>query len=288
MDPVANRDRTAWFALVLLFLATPTFSQRVRAPADTRHSLFSQSAVKILERNGTAGDTSYLLLDSESGALLASRWEDYDKPIPLGSLVKPFTALSYAQSHEFHYPVYECKGKASGCWQPRPHGELDITAAISVSCNAYFRRMAESIPVQQIIPVAQTFGLEFPDADSTSATLIGLGEQWRISPLHMARAYLELFRRKDQPGVFPILEGMRQSALRGTGAAVDRQLAHAAALVKTGTAPCTHSPSAPADGFVLALVPADQPEILLLIRVHGVAGAKAAETAGRMLRQMEE
>ena len=247
-----------------------------------------QSAVEILQHDYTSSETSYLLLDSTSGALLASRWDDYDKPIPLGSLVKPFTALAYAQTHEFRYPVYECKGKASGCWQPQPHGKLDITAAVSVSCNAYFRRIAESVALEQLTPVARTFGLESPDADSTSANLIGIGDQWRISPIHMAQAYLELFRRKDQPGVSPILEGMRQSALHGTGAAVDRQLKHATALVKTGTAPCTHSPWAPADGFVLAMVPADQPEILLLIRVHGVAGAKAAETAGRMLRQMEE
>ena len=288
MDPIDSRNKTGWLSLLVLVFATPTFSQQVRSPDNNRHSLFSQSAVQILQRNFAASDTSYLLLDSDSGALLASRWENYDKPIPLGSLVKPFTALSYAQSHEFRYPTYECKGKASGCWHPQPHGKLDITAAISVSCNAYFRRMAENVAVEQIVPVAQTFGLEFPDADSTSENLIGIGEQWRISPIHMARAYLELFRRKDQPGVFPILEGMRQSALHGTGAAVDRQLKHAAALVKTGTAPCTHSPSAPADGFVLALVPDDQPEILLLIRVHSVAGAKAAETAGRMLRQMEE
>jgi len=250
--------------------------------------LFSQSAVEILHRNYNAGDISYLLLDSNSGALLASRWEDYDKPISLGSLVKPFTALSYAQSHEFRYPVYECKGESGGCWRPQPHGKLDITAAIRVSCNAYFRQLAESVAVEQIVPVAQTFGLEFPDDDATSASLIGLGEQWRISPIRMARAYSELFLRKDQRGVSPILEGMRQSALRGTGAAVGRQLQHTEALVKTGTAPCIHSPSAPADGFVLTLVPADKPEILLLIRVHGVVGAKAADTAGRMLRQMEE
>jgi hypothetical protein len=35
-------------------------------------------------------------------------------------------------------------------------------------------------------------------------------------------------------------------------------------------------------------VPAQQPEILLMIRVHGVPGAKAAETAGHMLHRMEE
>jgi hypothetical protein len=48
------------------------------------------------------------------------------------------------------------------------------------------------------------------------------------------------------------------------------------------------NPRAPGDGFVVALVPAQQPEILLMVRVHGVPGAKAAETAGRMLRRMEE
>ena len=117
---------------------------------------------------------------------------------------------------------------------------------------------------------------------------MGIGDAWRISPLHLAHAYLELYRRKEQPGVSPILEGMRQSALHGTGAAVGRQLQHADALVKTGTAPCTHTHWAPADGFVLALLPADSPEVLLFIRIHSVAGAKTAETAGRMLRRMEE
>ena len=73
----------------------------------------------------------------------------------------------------------------------------------------------------------------------------------------------------------------------GGGLAADpRRSSHAVA--GQGTAPCTHSPWAPADGFVLVLVPEDQPEILLFIRIHGVAGAKASETAGQMLRQMEE
>jgi len=251
-------------------------------------SLFSQSAVEILQREFTNEATSYLLLDAKSGTLLVSHWENYEKPIPLGSLVKPFTALAYAGAHGFRYPTYECKGKANGCWQPEPHGKLDITAAVSVSCNAYFRRLAESVTMEQLAPVARDFSLELPDANFTSENLIGIGEQWRISPMRIAQGYLELYRRKEQPGVAPILEGMRESAQHGTGAAVDRQLRHAAALVKTGTAPCTHSTWAPADGFVVALVPADQPEILLLIRVHSVAGAKAAETAGRMLRRMEE
>ena len=274
--------------LFLLLLAVPACCQQTQSPNNPPASLFSQSAVQILRRDYTNSETSYLLLDVKTGAVLASHWDNSEKPIPMGSLVKPFTALAYAQAHDFRYPMYECKGKSSGCWQPRPHGKLDITAAVSVSCNAYFRRLAQGVTLEQLRPVALAFGLEFPDADATSATLFGLGDQWRIAPTQMAEAYLELDRRKNQPGVSPILEGMRQSAQRGTGAAVDRQLEHAKALVKTGTAPCTHSPWAPADGFVVALVPEDRPEILLFIRIHGVAGARAAETAGQMLRQMEE
>jgi cell division protein FtsI/penicillin-binding protein 2 len=280
--------RNLCYFLLALFLACPSYSQDQPPPETTSRSLFSQSAVEILQRQFADTGASYLLLDARSGALLASQWETYKKPIPLGSLVKPFTALAYANAHDFRYPVYQCKGKASGCWQERPHGKLDFVTAVSVSCNSYFRRLAESVTAEQMDEVTRVFGLEAPEANFASPSLIGLGEQWRISPLRMARAYLELVRRKEQPGVAPILEGMRQSALRGTGAAVGHRLKHTDALVKTGTAPCTHAHWAPADGFVLVLVPALQPEILLFVRVHGVTGAKAAETAGSMLRQMQE
>lgn len=279
--------RSLCYFLLALFLAYPCLSQN-QPPATKSHSLFSQSAVEVLQRQFADSGASYLLLDAKSGTLLAQHWQNYEAPIPLGSLVKPFTALAYASAHDFGYPVYECKGKASGCWQERPHGKLDFVTAVSVSCNSYFRRLAESVAVEQMDEVTRVFGLEPPEANFASASLIGLGEQWRISPVRMARAYLELARRKEQPGVAPILEGMRQSALRGTGAAVGRRLKHTDAMVKTGTAPCTHTPWAPADGFVLAMLPAEQPEILLFVRVHGVTGAKAAETAGRMLLGMQE
>ena len=279
--------RSLCYFLLALFLAYPCLSQN-QPSADTSRSLFSQSAVEVLQREFGDTGASYLLLDANSGTLLASHWQNYDTPIPLGSLVKPFTALAYSSAHDFRYPVYECKGKASGCWQDRPHGKLDFVTAFSVSCNGYFRRLAESATAEQMDEVTRVFGLEPPEAGFASASLVGLGDQWRISPLRMAHAYLELVRRKEQPGVAPILEGMRQSALRGTGAAVGRRVKHKDALVKTGTAPCTHAPWAPADGFVLVMLPAEQPEILLFVRVHGVTGARAAETAGSMLRLMQE
>ena len=117
---------------------------------------------------------------------------------------------------------------------------------------------------------------------------MGLGGEWRVSPLRMARAYLELYQRRDQPGVAELLAGMAQSARTGTGAAIGRALKHSGAMVKTGTAACTHVRSAPADGFLVALVPASDPQFLLLVRVHGVAGSVAAVTAGRMIVRLEE
>lgn len=290
MGAIAVQKNAGHFLLLLFlgFLAAPVFCRQSEPTSSDTRSLFAQSAVEILQRNYARSETSYLLLDARSGAVLASHWKNSDQPIPLGSLVKPFTALAYAGGHDFRYPIYECKGKVSGCWQPQPHGKLDVISAVAVSCNTYFHLLAESVSPEQLASLVQSFGLESPGAESTALNFMGLGARWRISPLHMARAYLELDRRKDQPGVSPLIEGMRQSALHGTGAAIGHQLKQTTALVKTGTAPCTHASWAPADGFVLALVPAEQPEILLFLRIHSVTGAKAAETAGRMLRQMEE
>ncbi len=260
-------------------------SQESSPPAK---SLFSQSAVLVLEREFSSADISYLLLDARSGTLLSSRWDDPAKPIPLGSLVKPFTALAYAETHENQFPTHVCRGEASGCWQVRPHGKLNLISAISVSCNSYFRALAVSLTGEQLIPVANRFGLDPPDPTLSGPGLMGLGDRLPIAPLKIARAYLELYHRRDQPVVREILAGMEQSARNGTGKGVGDALKHADALVKTGTAPCTHAHAAPGDGFVIAMVPANQPELLLLVRVHSVPGATASITAGRMLRRLED
>jgi Penicillin binding protein transpeptidase domain len=258
------------------------------ARATTSRSLFAQSAGQILDHEFSSENISYVLFDAKKGALLASHWEDADQPIPLGSLIKPFTALAYAEHHAYHYPIYVCRGAASGCWRPRPHGRLNVVSAIAYSCNSYFRDMASHLTGDQMQETAAQFELPLPDPDLTGPPLMGLGEEWPISPLRLAHAYLELIRRRDEPGVGEVLEGMRQSAERGTGSAVGRALKHSDALVKTGTAVCLHAHHAPGDGFVIALVPADQPELLLMVRVHAVPGATAAVTAGRMLARLEQ
>jgi cell division protein FtsI/penicillin-binding protein 2 len=254
---------------------------------DTEASLFAQSAAKTLNRDFPSRDISFLLLDARTGRTLTSRWDRLDSPIPLGSLVKPFTALAYGEQHDFHYPAHTCLGTASGCWLSHGHGEIGLTSAIAYSCNSYFRMLTANLATADVVPIAARFGIEPPDRDASGPALAGIGSRWRISPPHMARAYFELIRRREQPGVREVLAGMAQSAQHGTGAEVDRALPFPDALAKTGTSSCTHLPRAPGDGFAMVLTPANQPRILLMVRVHGVPGAQAAKTAGQMLCRIE-
>ena len=282
------------FSLAAALLAPPSVnpaqsqSATAQSPIAPGKSLFAQSAVQLLAREFPNPDISFLLFDAHSGVLLSSRWDDPQNPIPLGSLIKPFTALGYAAQHNYQFPAHTCRGAASGCWQARPHGELNLTSAIAYSCNSYFRALAATLTGEQLGPIAKQFNIEPPGADLTGPPLMGLGDQWRISPLKMAHAYLELVRRREQPAVREILAGMAQASEYGTGSAVGHALKHSDALVKTGTAPCTHARPAPGDGFTIALVPAAQPEILLMVRVHSVPGAIASATAARMLARLEQ
>jgi hypothetical protein len=278
------------FVIVALLLCFPVARGRGEPRTDcesVQPTLFEQSAAQTLSRNFSGPGISFLLLDARTGAVLASRWDNPERPVPLGSLVKPFTALAYGEHHAFHYPVHQCRGTATGCWLPRGHGEVDLTSAIAHSCNSYFRILTANLTASDISPTASRFGLQPPPSDALSSALAGLGNRWAISPISMARAYLEILRRRDQPGVQQILAGMAESAEQGTGAEVDRALPYPDALAKTGTAPCTHGDHAPGDGFTVALFPASQPRILLMVRVHGVPGARAAKVAGAMLREME-
>ena len=274
--------------LLALLPSSGRASPPASAPTNSSATLFAQSAAEALNRAFSSRDISFLFLDARSGELLASRWDHPDLPIPLGSLVKPFTALAYGEQHDFRYPAHTCRGTATGCWLPRGHGQLDLTSAIAYSCNSYFRMLTARLTAAEVSSTATRFGLEPPARETSGPTLAGLGPRWQISPLHIARAYLELIRRREQPGVSQVLEGMAESARRGTGAEVDRALPYPSALVKTGTAVCTHAIYAPGDGFAVVLTPADEPQLLLMVRVHGVPGSQAAKTAGQMLRRIEE
>jgi cell division protein FtsI/penicillin-binding protein 2 len=288
---VADKWRITWWAPVVLFAAcaatasAATGSRRNAAPAVTADSLFSRTAAKVLERKFSSPDISYLLMDIRSRRIIAERWESDDAQIPVGSLVKPFTALAYAEAHWFRFPEYTCS--PGQCWYPRGHGKLGIVKAVAFSCNSYFVHLDGGVRSTEVSVVARRFGLNGPGDGASAEMMAGEHGVWRESPEALSRAYAELIRSRSQPGVREIVAGMAGSAKWGTALALAKEAPNVSALSKTGTAPCLHKERAPGDGFVMVAWPADSPQHLLLVRYHGHPGAQAAAVAGQMLHALQ-
>lgn len=239
------------------------------------NDLHQQAAAEVLLRQFESLDISYILLD-ESGRVLAQRWENADRPIPIGSLIKPFLAVAYSASHQ-SFPAFTCRGKKT-CWLPQGHGTLALREAIAFSCNSYFHQLNESTEPQLVAQTLTDYGL----AAQTD------GHSGSASPIALARAYLQLANHRDQPELAPIFAGMEMSARTGTAKAAGEALPpYIRMLAKTGTAPCSHGRKFLNDGFTVLLFPADHPRMLLLVRDHGHPGATTAGLAGKMVAAME-
>ena len=263
-------------ATVLLFVASTA------EPARETH--FSQAAEAVLNRNFAGPEISYLLLDA-SGNVLAERWSA-QPAIPIGSLVKPFLSIAYGEQNGGRFPTVRCLGTRTRCWLPAGHGSMTLEEAIAQSCNTYFRELAAGLDRPRAAATFARYGLAGPAPETADDSLIGLGTEWKEQPLALARAYLAIEKERRSALQGRIIKGMLGSADHGTARAVDAALGKDAALAKTGTTVCSHTPRGPADGFTVALYPAAQPRLLLLVRVHGLTGAASARVAGAMLRAL--
>ncbi|HLN03886.1 MAG TPA: penicillin-binding transpeptidase domain-containing protein [Bryobacteraceae bacterium] len=230
----------------------------------------------------TDAGVSYLLLDATRATVIAMEWPEAAIAVPVGSLVKPFTAIAYGQRHRMRFPVHECTGE--DCWLKTGHGRIGLAAAIANSCNSYFRNLTGDLLPLDVAEVADRFGLRGPAWDCDRSALFGMGSAWRLSPIEVARAYAELAARRTEPGVNEVIDGMRLGATIGTAAVIGSTLHSASAFAKTGTAPCSHVPKAAGDGYAVVVYPGDSPRYVLLVQVHGTVGRHAAETAARLLR----
>jgi cell division protein FtsI/penicillin-binding protein 2 len=230
----------------------------------------------LLARRFPSSEISYLVMDLRSRDVIASRWTDPHRAIPVGSLVKPFTALAHAEK----WPALTCDSRS--CWYAKGHGVLRFREALAQSCNSYFLQLSAHVERPGLHAVAARFALPMP-SKLDPPTLIGEGTAWQISPLALVNAYCELETRRAEPRISEILTGMELAATIGTARAVG-----AGALAKTGTAPCISERRHAGDGFVVTIAPAESPRFALLVRVHGVPGATAAKPAREILRAILE
>ena len=141
-------------------------------------------ALFLVASIASTNDVDYLAIDVRDRHVIEQHWADPSAPIPVGSLVKPFTALAYGGD----YPEFICRGAADGCWLAHGHGRLKFRDAVARSCNAYFLNLARAIDPTTLAVVASKFGIPAPSADTAQAR-IGLGKDWAIPPIALARAY---------------------------------------------------------------------------------------------------
>jgi hypothetical protein len=272
---LAAITRSVIVAVCLFVFYAPHRAASARVPTQNLHT---QAAAALLARDFNDPDLSYLLLD-ENGQIMAQRWEHPERELPVGSLVKPFLAVAYGQTHST-FPQFQCAGGKT-CWLAHGHGKLQIRDAVAQSCNSYFQQLiADAGPA--LVQALANYPVHGPPGSAESVSVSG----WAV-PLDLAQAYLALTNHARDAAVFPVLQGMGLSAQHGTGKAAGAALSHASMLAKTGTAPCTHAKKVPGDGFALLMTPADHPRAVLLVRLHGHPGSMAAGVGGRMLAAVE-
>jgi cell division protein FtsI/penicillin-binding protein 2 len=258
----------------LCLLGLATFAARLRSSPEP--SLFAQS----LQAELSSINAELLVLDARAQQILANTFADPLRPMPVGSLLKPFLAFAYLTRPHATLRVV-CRGHVDRCWSLQGHGALTLQQALAQSCNAYFLALAQTLRMDEIgVPTP-------PPRTATAEDLIGLTAAWPVAPYTLARTYALLLCSPATPP--EILEGMRLAATEGTALRIG--VHPGGVLAKTGTAPCV-ADSAPCkatgDGLVLAAVPADSPKLVLLVRRRATTGAVTAATAGRVLTELKE
>src|SRR5437762_521758 len=126
-----------------------TVTRREAILAAVGLSLPDDSTARLIDREFTQPDLSYVLLDVRSRQVIASRWPSRDCPVPVGSLVKPFVAFAHAGD----FPEITCHGEADRCWKTGGHGRLQLPLAIAQSCNAYFLELARNLDLRALAQI---------------------------------------------------------------------------------------------------------------------------------------
>ncbi len=74
-------------------------SESLKSNSHDAAALFSRTASQTLARDFSSPNISYLFYDARDDRFIAAKWSESDRPVPVGSLVKPFTALSDEVGH---------------------------------------------------------------------------------------------------------------------------------------------------------------------------------------------
>lgn len=268
-------------------------------------------------------DGAALVLDLMDGRVLQAHGDAMlDERYPAGSLLKLFTAYALLAAGIPGDEIFWCgpspvdTPSTRSCWFKPGHGNLTLTQALGLSCNAWFRQWLERhdpaaaatfFARLRLVSPAQLAALT-QQADA----LCGFTTDIRPTLRELASAAACLFNggvRLDLTGVgtggrgraveqIPldrtaleaVRSGMAISGREGTGERLSFEAGLDGALVKTGTSPHLSRDAAGnaidplrTDGWCLVLYPAEKPRWLILVFHPDGRGADQAAGAATVL-----
>lgn len=202
-------------------------------------------------------------------------------PLAVGSLQKPFVARAWATSHPGAMaPRIRCAGAAT-CWYRPGHGELGLTQATALSCNAYFRSLAADVGPERLARALRSEGFRVDEVASPDRS-IGIDPEGHVAieAKTLLSAYAGLIREPWPSGEAlrrELLAGLRSAALQGTAS----PLAGRGVWAKTGTAGALDGQPLATSGLILTVDDAGRATLGLLPRGTGrqAAGALAQRSS---------
>ncbi|HOJ39247.1 MAG TPA: penicillin-binding transpeptidase domain-containing protein [bacterium] len=263
--------------------------------------------------------TGRLVVATGSGEVLYLEGEEWlKKSLPIGSLVKPFTALAAIETDpSLACLVVNCQSTSpsvpvgEGCWYRPGHGSLGLSQALALSCDRYFHLLASRTSPSIWKKVLTRYGLSPPEETSEIISeMVGTGEKLQATPLEILGAYLTLvtglfYRCQSAPsghwkflagGPVPgneqarhlVDQGLAGCLSWGTGSNLFA-LGDVRPAGKTGTVSfsLTNRPGlAGTHGWFVGFWPGENPEVALVVFLLEGRGSDAARAGCNLFQQL--
>jgi cell division protein FtsI/penicillin-binding protein 2 len=251
-------------------------------------------------------DARIAVLDVDSGKLLgAARLSEAARTLAApGSTLKPLALYQLVAAGRWDPSrriactrKLRIAGRSLACSHP-PADPMNAQQALAWSCNTYFAAVGAGLGPGELRRLLAPTGLlgqtglardeavaEFSEphgADESSLALLGV-EGVRVTPLELAAAYrwlaLELVAHPASPAARVVQAGLADSASFGIAAAANAGGVPVAG--KTGTA--NLGAGTASHGWFAGLVPAEEPQVVVVVYLPAGHGANAAAMAADLI-----
>lgn len=231
-----------------------------------------------------------LLMSVRKRCLLSTRGNDSAGrwlTLP-GSTMKPLSLLALMDAGKLtNKDEFECPGELTlgghslSCSHPRMSLPMNVSRAISYSCNCSVAHFAQRFAPGELEESLRRFGLSSVRFESdVQQQLQALGEEGvYVTPFELLMAYRRIALRAADPKLAAILEGTEGAVEFGT--ARNASLRHIKVAGKTGSVRVASGAYA---AWFAGFAPSRSPEVAIVVRVQGRSGGSdAAPVAARLL-----